>query len=67
MVSLQVMRWELAASAFKGFFTPIDRNMDLGTPLHHTWMYRSYDFHIHRVNLEESAGVKKSLAGASVP
>lgn len=66
MVSLQVMRWELAASAFKAFFTPVDRNVDLGTPLHHIWAYQSYDFHVHRVNLEESSGVKKSLAGASV-
>lgn len=71
MFLLQVMRWELAASAFKAFFTPVDRNMDLATPLHHIWTYQSYvcdvvDFHVHRVNLEESSGVKKSLAGASV-
>ena len=40
MVLLQVMRWEVVASAFKAFFTLVDRNLDLGTPLHHIWTYQ---------------------------
>ncbi|MEJ1286481.1 Sec1 family domain containing 1 [Cricetulus griseus] len=47
----------------------VDRNIDLATPLHHTWTYQALvhdvlDFHLNRVNLEESAGVENSPAGA---
>ncbi|XP_025950857.1 sec1 family domain-containing protein 1 isoform X1 [Dromaius novaehollandiae] len=47
----------------------VDRNIDLATPLHHTWTYQALvhdvlDFHLNRVNLEESAGTESSPAGA---
>ncbi|XP_029454859.1 sec1 family domain-containing protein 1 isoform X2 [Rhinatrema bivittatum] len=47
----------------------IDRNIDLATPLHHTWTYQALvhdvlDFHLNRVNLEESSGPESSPAGA---
>uniref|UniRef100_A0A8C0D7Z3 Sec1 family domain containing 1 n=1 Tax=Balaenoptera musculus TaxID=9771 RepID=A0A8C0D7Z3_BALMU len=47
----------------------VDRNIDLATPLHHTWTYQALvhdvlDFHLNRVNLEESSGVENSPAGA---
>nr|XP_013002441.1 sec1 family domain-containing protein 1 [Cavia porcellus] len=47
----------------------VDRNVDLATPLHHTWTYQALvhdvlDFHLNRVNLEESLGVENSPAGA---
>ncbi|EDL36783.1 sec1 family domain containing 1, partial [Mus musculus] len=47
----------------------VDRNIDLATPLHHTWTYQALvhdvlDFHLNRVNLEESTGVENSPAGA---
>ncbi|XP_069065158.1 sec1 family domain-containing protein 1 [Pleurodeles waltl] len=47
----------------------VDRNIDLATPLHHTWTYQALvhdvlDFHLNRVNLEEAAGVESSPAGA---
>ncbi|XP_077117046.1 sec1 family domain-containing protein 1 [Ranitomeya variabilis] len=47
----------------------VDRNIDLSTPLHHTWTYQALvhdvlDFHLNRVNLEESAAVESSPSGA---
>uniref|UniRef100_A0A4W4E103 Sec1 family domain-containing protein 1 n=1 Tax=Electrophorus electricus TaxID=8005 RepID=A0A4W4E103_ELEEL len=47
-------------------FVLADRNLDLATPLHHTWTYQALihdvlDFHLNRVTLEESLG---SEAGA---
>ncbi|XP_066464671.1 sec1 family domain-containing protein 1 [Eleutherodactylus coqui] len=47
----------------------VDRNIDLATPLHHTWTYQALvhdvlDFHLNRVNLEESAAVESSPSGA---
>ncbi|KAI6068441.1 Sec1 family domain-containing protein 1 isoform X3 [Aix galericulata] len=41
----------------------VDRNIDLATPLHHTWTYQALvhdvlDFHLNRVNLEESTGTE---------
>ncbi|XP_069586366.1 sec1 family domain-containing protein 1 [Ranitomeya imitator] len=47
----------------------VDRNIDLSTPLHHTWTYQALvhdvlDFHLNRVNLEESASVESSPSGA---
>ncbi|NXW28175.1 SCFD1 protein, partial [Phaetusa simplex] len=47
----------------------VDRNIDLATPLHHTWTYQALvhdvlDFHLNRVNLEESTGTESSPAGA---
>ncbi|XP_061854927.1 sec1 family domain-containing protein 1 isoform X3 [Colius striatus] len=47
----------------------VDRNIDLATPLHHTWTYQALvhdvlDFHLNRVNLEESTGTESSQAGA---
>ncbi|XP_073495152.1 sec1 family domain-containing protein 1 [Phyllobates terribilis] len=47
----------------------VDRNIDLYTPLHHTWTYQALvhdvlDFHLNRVNLEESAAVESSPSGA---
>ncbi|EDM03375.1 sec1 family domain containing 1, isoform CRA_b [Rattus norvegicus] len=47
----------------------VDRNIDLATPLHHTWTYQALvhdvlDFHLNRVNLEESTGVENSPTGA---
>ncbi|XP_053553913.1 sec1 family domain-containing protein 1 [Bombina bombina] len=47
----------------------VDRNLDLATPLHHTWTYQALvhdvlDFHLNRVNLEDSPAVENSPAGA---
>ncbi|XP_048394225.1 sec1 family domain-containing protein 1 [Stegostoma tigrinum] len=47
----------------------VDRNIDLATPLHHTWTYQALvhdvlDFHLNRVNLEENPGQENSPAGA---
>uniref|UniRef100_A0A8C3BGE4 Sec1 family domain containing 1 n=1 Tax=Cairina moschata TaxID=8855 RepID=A0A8C3BGE4_CAIMO len=45
----------------------VDRNIDLATPLHHTWTYQALvhdDFHLNRVNLEESTGTESIPAGA---
>ncbi|XP_032882879.1 sec1 family domain-containing protein 1 isoform X1 [Amblyraja radiata] len=47
----------------------VDRNIDLATPLHHTWTYQALvhdvlDFHLNRVNLEETPGIESSSAGA---
>ncbi|KAM4662619.1 sec1 family domain-containing protein 1 [Discoglossus pictus] len=47
----------------------VDRNLDLATPLHHTWTYQALvhdvlDFHLNRVNLEEPSAVENSPSGA---
>ncbi|KAM4690169.1 sec1 family domain-containing protein 1 [Rhinophrynus dorsalis] len=47
----------------------VDRNIDLATPLHHTWTYQALvhdvlDFHLNRVNLEETPAVESSPSGA---
>ncbi|XP_071971508.1 sec1 family domain-containing protein 1 [Engystomops pustulosus] len=47
----------------------VDRNIDLSTPLHHTWTYQALvhdvlDFHLNRVNLEEAPAVESSPSGA---
>uniref|UniRef100_A0A0F7ZAM1 Sec1 family domain-containing protein 1 n=3 Tax=Crotalus TaxID=8728 RepID=A0A0F7ZAM1_CROAD len=47
----------------------VDRNIDLATPLHHTWTYQALvhdvlDFHLNRVVLEEASGMENSQAGA---
>ncbi|XP_008396904.1 sec1 family domain-containing protein 1-like [Poecilia reticulata] len=46
-----------------------DRNMDMATPLHHTWTYQALihdvlDFHLNRVMMEEGGGTDPSHAGA---
>uniref|UniRef100_A0A3B1JBJ3 Sec1 family domain containing 1 n=1 Tax=Astyanax mexicanus TaxID=7994 RepID=A0A3B1JBJ3_ASTMX len=50
-------------------FVLADRNLDLATPLHHTWTYQALihdvlDLHLNRVSLEESPGSEVSPAGA---
>ncbi|XP_063039802.1 sec1 family domain-containing protein 1 [Engraulis encrasicolus] len=50
-------------------FVLVDRNLDLATPLHHTWTYQALihdvlDFHLNRVNIEEASGPEASPAGA---
>uniref|UniRef100_A0A1A8KDF3 Sec1 family domain-containing protein 1 n=2 Tax=Nothobranchius kuhntae TaxID=321403 RepID=A0A1A8KDF3_NOTKU len=50
-------------------FVLADRNMDMATPLHHTWTYQALihdvlDFHLNRVVLEEGGGAEASPAGA---
>uniref|UniRef100_A0A4W5NAB2 Sec1 family domain containing 1 n=1 Tax=Hucho hucho TaxID=62062 RepID=A0A4W5NAB2_9TELE len=50
-------------------FVLSDRNLDLATPLHHTWTYQTLihdvlDFHLNRVNMDESVGSEASPAGA---
>ncbi|KAG8449605.1 hypothetical protein GDO86_016302 [Hymenochirus boettgeri] len=47
----------------------VDRNIDLATPLHHTWTYQALvhdvlDFHLNRVNLEECPEMENSSSGA---
>nr|XP_033808366.1 sec1 family domain-containing protein 1 isoform X1 [Geotrypetes seraphini] len=47
----------------------VDRNIDLATPLHHTWTYQALvhdvlDFHLNRVNLEEPSGLESLPVGA---
>ncbi|XP_068109985.1 sec1 family domain-containing protein 1 [Hyperolius riggenbachi] len=47
----------------------VDRNIDLATPLHHTWTYQALvhdvlDFHLNRVNLEETPPAESSPSGA---
>ncbi|MEQ2184708.1 Sec1 domain containing protein 1, partial [Goodea atripinnis] len=46
-----------------------DRNMDMATPLHHTWTYQALihdvlDFHLNRVLMEEGWGTDPSHTGA---
>uniref|UniRef100_A0A667YU46 Sec1 family domain containing 1 n=1 Tax=Myripristis murdjan TaxID=586833 RepID=A0A667YU46_9TELE len=50
-------------------FVLADRNLDLATPLHHTWTYQALihdvlDFHLNRVMMEEGQGAEPSPAGA---
>uniref|UniRef100_A0A8C5CYW3 Sec1 family domain-containing protein 1 n=1 Tax=Gadus morhua TaxID=8049 RepID=A0A8C5CYW3_GADMO len=50
-------------------FVLADRNLDLATPLHHTWTYQALihdvlDFHLNRVSMEEGLGAESSPAGA---
>uniref|UniRef100_A0A7N8XBK9 Sec1 family domain-containing protein 1 n=1 Tax=Mastacembelus armatus TaxID=205130 RepID=A0A7N8XBK9_9TELE len=50
-------------------FILADRNVDMATPLHHTWTYQALihdvlDFHLNRVMMEEGAGAEPSPAGA---
>lgn len=50
-------------------FVLADRNLDLATPLHHTWTYQALihdvlDFHLNRVSMEEGAGSEASPSGA---
>ncbi|XP_034432413.1 sec1 family domain-containing protein 1 [Hippoglossus hippoglossus] len=61
----------MAAGQFsfqRPLFVLADRNVDMATPLHHTWTYQALihdvlDFHLNRVMMEEGAGVEPS-AGA---
>ncbi|CAL9686669.1 unnamed protein product [Knipowitschia caucasica] len=50
-------------------FVLVDRNLDMATPLHHTWTYQALvhdvlDFHLNRVALDESSGPEPSPSGA---
>uniref|UniRef100_A0A8C6TRF1 Sec1 family domain containing 1 n=2 Tax=Neogobius melanostomus TaxID=47308 RepID=A0A8C6TRF1_9GOBI len=50
-------------------FVLVDRNLDMATPLHHTWTYQALvhdvlDFHLNRVALEEGPGPDPSPSGA---
>uniref|UniRef100_A0A671MPX7 Sec1 family domain-containing protein 1 n=1 Tax=Sinocyclocheilus anshuiensis TaxID=1608454 RepID=A0A671MPX7_9TELE len=56
-------------SFHRPLFVLADRNLDLATPLHHTWTYQALihdvlDFHLNRVSVEESQGSEASPAGA---
>ncbi|XP_049596186.1 sec1 family domain-containing protein 1 isoform X2 [Syngnathus scovelli] len=62
----------MAAGQFsfqRPLFVLADRNMDMATPLHHTWTYQALihdvmDFHLNWVVLEEGAVAEASPAGA---
>uniref|UniRef100_A0A6Q2Y212 Sec1 family domain-containing protein 1 n=1 Tax=Esox lucius TaxID=8010 RepID=A0A6Q2Y212_ESOLU len=62
----------MGASQFsfqRPLFVLADRNLDLATPLHHTWTYQALvhdvlDFHLNRVSMDESVGSEASPAGA---
>ncbi|XP_053291002.1 sec1 family domain-containing protein 1 [Pleuronectes platessa] len=62
----------MAAGQFsfqRPLFVLADRNVDMATPLHHTWTYQALihdvlDFHLNRVMMEEGAGVEPSPTGA---
>ncbi|XP_061631332.1 sec1 family domain-containing protein 1 isoform X1 [Phyllopteryx taeniolatus] len=62
----------MAAGQFsfqRPLFVLADRNVDMATPLHHTWTYQALihdvmDLHLNRVMLEEGAGAEASPAGA---
>uniref|UniRef100_A0A3Q3KC25 Sec1 family domain-containing protein 1 n=1 Tax=Monopterus albus TaxID=43700 RepID=A0A3Q3KC25_MONAL len=62
----------MAAGQFsfqRPLFVLADRNVDMATPLHHTWTYQALihdvlDFHLNRVVMEEGAGAEPSPAGA---
>ncbi|XP_013877598.1 sec1 family domain-containing protein 1 [Austrofundulus limnaeus] len=62
----------MAAGQFsfqRPLFVLADRNMDMATPLHHTWTYQALihdvlDFHLNRVVLEEGGGAEAPPAGA---
>ncbi|KAF7641933.1 hypothetical protein LDENG_00268080 [Lucifuga dentata] len=61
----------MAAGQFsfqRPLFVLADRNLDMATPLHHTWTYQALihdvlDFHLNRVVMEEGSGADPS-AGA---
>uniref|UniRef100_A0A673CG34 Sec1 family domain-containing protein 1 n=1 Tax=Sphaeramia orbicularis TaxID=375764 RepID=A0A673CG34_9TELE len=62
----------MAAGQFsfqRPLFVLADRNVDMATPLHHTWTYQALihdvlDFHLNRVMMEEGAGAEPSPSGA---
>ncbi|CAG5866936.1 sec1 family domain-containing protein 1 [Menidia menidia] len=62
----------MAAGQFsfqRPLFVLADRNMDMATPLHHTWTYQALihdvlDFHLNRVMMEEGGATDASSAGA---
>ncbi|XP_064881852.1 sec1 family domain-containing protein 1-like isoform X2 [Oncorhynchus nerka] len=62
----------MAASQFsfqRPLFVLADRNLDLATPLHHTWTYQALihdvlDFHLNRVSMDESVWSESTPAGA---
>ncbi|KAM3594663.1 uncharacterized protein V6R79_011803 [Siganus canaliculatus] len=62
----------MAAGQFsfqRPLFVLADRNVDMATPLHHTWTYQALihdvlDFQLNRVVMEEGAGGEPSPAGA---
>ncbi|AWP15901.1 putative sec1 family domain-containing protein 1 [Scophthalmus maximus] len=62
----------MAAGQFsfqRPLFVLADRNVDMATPLHHTWSYQALihdvlDFHLNMVMMEEGAGAEPSPAGA---
>ena len=50
----------------------LDRNMDLATPLHHTWTYQALthdvlDYKLNRVTLNEAFGAPDLLTGSKRP
>ncbi|XP_008312982.1 sec1 family domain-containing protein 1 [Cynoglossus semilaevis] len=50
-------------------FVLADRNVDMATPLHHSWTYQALihdvlDYHLNRVVMEEGAGPDSPPAGA---
>uniref|UniRef100_A0A8C2XHZ0 Sec1 family domain-containing protein 1 n=1 Tax=Cyclopterus lumpus TaxID=8103 RepID=A0A8C2XHZ0_CYCLU len=62
----------MAAGQFsfqRPLFVLADRNVDMATPLHHTWTYQALihdvlDYELNRVVMEEGAGPEPSPAGA---
>uniref|UniRef100_A0A672HEL9 Sec1 family domain-containing protein 1 n=1 Tax=Salarias fasciatus TaxID=181472 RepID=A0A672HEL9_SALFA len=62
----------MAAGQFsfqRPLFVLADRNVDMATPLHHTWTYQALihdvlDFHLNRVMMEEGAGAEPPPTGA---
>uniref|UniRef100_A0A3Q3WY04 Uncharacterized protein n=1 Tax=Mola mola TaxID=94237 RepID=A0A3Q3WY04_MOLML len=62
----------MAAGQFsfqRPLFVLADRNVDMATPLHHTWTYQALihdvlDFQLNRVVLEEGVGAEPSPSGA---
>ncbi|KAK1893384.1 Sec1 family domain containing protein 1 [Dissostichus eleginoides] len=62
----------MAAGQFsfqRPLFVLADRNVDMATPLHHTWTYQALihdvlDYQLNRVVMEEGAGGDPSPAGA---
>uniref|UniRef100_G3PHK9 Sec1 family domain containing 1 n=1 Tax=Gasterosteus aculeatus aculeatus TaxID=481459 RepID=G3PHK9_GASAC len=62
----------MAAGQFsfqRPLFVLADRNVDMATPLHHTWTYQALihdvlDYQLNRVVMEEGLGAEPSPAGA---
>uniref|UniRef100_A0A8C9ZEY9 Sec1 family domain-containing protein 1 n=1 Tax=Sander lucioperca TaxID=283035 RepID=A0A8C9ZEY9_SANLU len=62
----------MAAGQFsfqRPLFVLVDRNVDMATPLHHTWTYQALihdvlDLQLNRVVMEEGAGADPSPTGA---